>query len=184
MSAPPGFYDDGTGRARWWDGASWAQVSPSPSGEKRRRASLLQRLWIILQWSAAAWAAYLLVAIPFSSPGGTEEIGQVVGAGAGAVACLAGAFMAHGLFRNRLPDPEFIKATTTVRVIACTWLLFIGAVALSVFAEVDELAIVAESSFLSLVGPASILAIIGPAYSEFVSARALAPAIGDGGGAG
>jgi len=180
MSAPPGFYDDGTGRARWWDGVSWTHTSPSPSGGKRRRASRLQRLWIILQWSAAAWAAYLLVAIPFSSPGGTEEIGQVVGAGAGAVACLAGAFMAHGLFRTRLSNTEFIRATTTVRVIACTWLLFIGAVALSVFAEVEELAIVAESLFLELAGPASILAIIGPAYSEFVSARALAGATGEG----
>lgn len=30
--AAPGWYADGSGRMRWWDGSAWGQVAPPPAG--------------------------------------------------------------------------------------------------------------------------------------------------------
>lgn len=31
MTAAPGYYDDGTGRRRWWDGAQWTEHYEAPA---------------------------------------------------------------------------------------------------------------------------------------------------------
>ncbi len=64
---PPGWYDDGSGRQRWWDGSSWtelfaphpsaavAQVSPAVSGPRKMSR---RDLW----WGLGGGAAVLVAA--------------------------------------------------------------------------------------------------------------------------
>jgi hypothetical protein len=171
MTAPPGFYDDGSGQQRWWDGTAWKQYNTVGDDRKRKPASVPQRRWLALHWFAAAWAAYFFLAIPFFPAESPGEFNVLFAGGAGAVACLAGTLITHSLYRARLSDAEFIRATTTTRVVAGTWLFCVGVIGASVFVELDELAVIGETTLVALLGPASILAIIGPALSEYVSAR-------------
>ena len=51
QSQPPGWYDDGSGQQRWWDGTQWglyaSQVAPAPSGDPRTLAVLAQILGLV-----------------------------------------------------------------------------------------------------------------------------------------
>jgi len=52
QSQPAGWYDDGSGRQRWWDGTQWGQYaaetsSPSNSGDQKTMAVLAQVLGLI-----------------------------------------------------------------------------------------------------------------------------------------
>lgn len=47
-AAPAGWYDDGSGRQRWWDGSAWQQYAPQPPAptaskrESKRTANRMQ----------------------------------------------------------------------------------------------------------------------------------------------
>lgn len=167
MTAPFGSDDEGLGHQR----PAGSADTTGGTGRKRAPASVPQRLWMGLHWFAAAWAAYFLLAIPFFPVEDPGEAGELFAAGTGAVACLIGTLMTFSLYRARLADAEFIKATTTTRVIACTWLFCVGVIGTSVFVELDQLSVFGETALVALLGPASVLAIIGPGLSEYVSAR-------------
>ncbi len=57
LTAAPGWYDDGAGNQRWWDGRQWAPVNhagaapaawyPDPDDASKRR-----------YWDGAAWTEY------------------------------------------------------------------------------------------------------------------------------
>lgn len=45
MSAPPGWYPDGHGVERWWDGQQWSSHLVRPAGQNRR--GLIVLAWIV-----------------------------------------------------------------------------------------------------------------------------------------
>jgi len=53
QSSPPGWYDDGSGQQRWWDGTQWGQYAPqmpmaSPGvGDQKTMAVLAQLLGLL-----------------------------------------------------------------------------------------------------------------------------------------
>jgi len=60
ISPPPGFYDDGTGAQRWWDGTNWTEhrngaLAPNAAGDAESK---------VISWTATI--GYILAALlPF-----------------------------------------------------------------------------------------------------------------------
>lgn len=49
----PGWYDDGTGRQRWWDGQSWQQQYADEAGWRINPATGVKQYWDGRQWGIA-----------------------------------------------------------------------------------------------------------------------------------
>ena len=65
MTASPGWYDDGHGAQRWWDGANWTEHVAAPSAESAAqtaaRVPRKRRRWII-----AAVVGVVLIGVVFA----------------------------------------------------------------------------------------------------------------------
>lgn len=170
MTATEGWYDDGTGKLRWWDGSAWGPHAPAqPSKLGRPARSSVQRVWTFAFWLAAAWCTYgLVLVVIWPAENASAAAVSVI---LGAIACIVGALGASSIRRLHLSDQEFVKGTTTIRAIAVTWLLIMVLAFASAILQADFVADVAESAAAELIGPASLVALAGPGYSELRGAR-------------
>lgn len=48
VSTPPGWYDDGSGHLRWWDGRVWGQYAPAPAPVPSVTMAVLSHVGIFL----------------------------------------------------------------------------------------------------------------------------------------
>lgn len=44
MSTPAGWYDDGQGQVRWWDGSTWTEHVQGPKSSQGLKSSALKRI--------------------------------------------------------------------------------------------------------------------------------------------
>lgn len=64
MTTPPGWYDDGHGALRWWDGGGWTEhVQPGASPRAPQPAKPASKLWIVWVVIAVVVAGIVLAAI-------------------------------------------------------------------------------------------------------------------------
>jgi hypothetical protein len=132
-----------------------------------------QKFWLVVYWLPLVTTGFL-VAVGIRSGATTSQVAVLVIA---TVAALLGVLMAMRVARRRVTTAAFIKATTTMRVIAVAWvcigliLAVVPIVSVLAGADIDPLW---TAGFLGTVGSVSFLAIVGPAYSEYREALAKA----------
>lgn len=103
-----------------------------------------------------------------------------IGPGFSAIAMLMGALMARKVARKVGTGATFIKATSTTRVIAFSWLLVSaiilgggltgGVLSLGVFRSAGWLVGAFGPQMNALIGIATLLAVVGPGYSDYRAA--------------
>lgn len=131
-----------------------------------------QRFWLVLHWFALVQTLYLAtVAILNSAPAYSVLITVLA-----LVAMATAVYFAMRIARRHVTTQQFVKWTTTGRVLAVGWsfigvLLFVVPV-LSAFVELDVTNSSWTSGVIGAIGSVSALAMIGPGYAEFREALA------------
>lgn len=69
MSTPAGWYDDGSGRQRWWDGVQWTDQYAPGSDAGTRGASPMATPYVSAQFEAPRYAAPRYAAPQYAAPG-------------------------------------------------------------------------------------------------------------------
>ena len=131
----------------------------------------LQVLWLVVYWAGLV-PIFTLLGYAFLGGGPLQSRAALVLA---LTAHVVGAIWATRLARAHIDSTSWVKATTTIRVLAVAWLGIIGYILFAVFASSFlflELDTSGEAlGFVSTVGSVSLLAMIGPGYAEYREAR-------------
>jgi hypothetical protein len=145
------------------------------------RSFTAQRRWVLLFWWAAGFSVVgtlLVLAVHVH-----HDASSAVGPGVSSLAAVIGALMARRVARQGLETADFIKATTTVRVVASSWLLLfaflVGGLFVGAFSshgpayEAGVVFATFEEPLVALIGFASLIAMIGPGYAEYRGGMAM-----------
>lgn len=143
----------------------------------RTKTPRTQRVWLTVYWVAAGVNTLLMIeAIASASELGLPSLVAVVLA---FVSTVVGALFATRILRHRVDTTTFVKATTTVRVIAVAWVVLEFAIVstsiISVATGIEIAELNWSAGFAGTVGSISLLAVLGPAYSEYRQAIAPPP---------
>lgn len=141
---------------------------------ERHRTPTTQAAWLLVYWVAVAINLFLLLeATVFAGPTPLPQLTALVLA---LIAALIGALFATKIMRRGVSTTVFVRATTTVRVIAVAWsvlaIAIVSGVLVSVVTQLETEEINWWSSFAGTVGSISLLAVLGPGYKEFREAIA------------
>jgi hypothetical protein len=139
------------------------------------RVPAAQQVWLVLYWFALAVnVALLLVGLASRETTFASLVALVLAA----VSTLIGVIFAIRIARAHVTTTVFVKATTTVRVIALAWVLLslaiVSGAVVAVFAGLPREDVDWSAGFAGTVGAISILAALGPAYSEYREAMTTA----------
>lgn len=185
MGVEAGWYDDSSGRMRWWNGEHWTDVLQEngtvlpTASEDEPRSRGHQTSWVVLHWLGSVLAAvFALLLVPAVATQPELAVASV----AGVLAMTAGSLMATSLARDHLISHDFIRGTTTSRAVAGAWVLIIGGYAAvtivgGFFISGSTLGATLgrtldEGIFATFLGVGTLLAIMGPGYSEYSEAHA------------
>ncbi|GAA1845680.1 hypothetical protein GCM10009750_34950 [Agromyces salentinus] len=138
-----------------------------------------QRLWVVLAWCAAAVGLFSVAFTSVSAQHPKATLGVV----SGTIGAIIAALMTTATGRRELKPAQFVKYTTTARVVTVSWLLaavlVIGGGVFGGLLRGESFAFGAgwivgafEAELGTLVGLASVILILGPGYSEYSDARA------------
>lgn len=128
-----------------------------------------QKVWLTIYWFGVL--LNLLLLVEGISSIGEVPIAQLVILAIAAVSAVIGALFATRIMASRVTTTQFVKSTTTARVISVAWIfiqlsIYASAI-ISVMANIDTSLIDFSGGFLGTVGSVSLLAIIGPGYGEY-----------------
>jgi hypothetical protein len=142
-----------------------------PAREKAPRA---QSVWLTIYWTAAVINTWLMIQGIASVA--TLPLPSVVAVILACVSTVLGAIFATRILRHRVSTTIFVKATTTVRVIAIAWIVLevaiVSTAVVSVLTNIDTSELDWSAGFAGAVGSISLLAVLGPGYSEYREAIA------------
>lgn len=131
----------------------------------------LQVLWLVAYWAGLGPIVFLFL---YGFVGGAS-LQNFAALSLAMVAHVIGAIWATNLARAHLASTPWVKATTTIRVIAVAWLgigsfIVVGTVVSSLLPiELGETG--GALGFVGTVGSVSLLAVIGPGWSEYREAK-------------
>ena len=131
-----------------------------------------QKFWLVLHWFALLQTVYLAVVGVLGGVPAYSELILILAM----LATVLAVFCGMRIARLRVTTQQFVKWTTTGRVIAVGW-TFIGIVLTIVpivgaFVELDVQNEGWTSGVIGAVGSVSFLAMIGPGYSDYREALA------------
>lgn len=143
----------------------------------RQRTPRTQSLWLTIYWIAAVINTWLMVQGIASIA--TLPLPAIVAVILACISTVIGAVFATRIVRHGVSTTVFVKATTTVRVIAVAWIVLelaiISTAVVSVITAIDTSELDWSAGFAGTVGSISLLAVLGPAYSEYRGAVAPPP---------
>lgn len=140
----------------------------------RPKAPRTQSVWLTIYWTAAVINTWLMVQGIASIA--TLPLPAIVAVILACISTVIGAIFATRIVRHGVSTTVFVKATTTVRVIAVAWIVLevaiISTAVVSVLTNIDTSELDWSAGFAGTVGSISLLAVLGPAYSEYREAMA------------
>lgn len=143
-------------------------------GGLRRLADDRRTAWVYLIPIFVIFSLFIGV---LKGPNGDPKVQAIALLGLAMISIVVCAVWAGNLSRTDLSGPDYVKGTTTSRMMLWFWVILgflsFGGEAVGIGAR--SLIPLWESSFLAFAGVGSVLLTVGPAYREYREARGVDP---------